>query len=361
MMKTFAAFLSELLGDLQSQGRTGTRNNYSSVSRSVLGFSGNADLTLKEPFTKDFLYRYQKYLQDRGCCYNTISSYMRVLRAICNKARKRGLISVESDLFENLFTGSEPTRKRALQGEAILDLNEVDLEDHPHLTTSRELFILLFHLQGMSYVDLAHLRKSDLKSDPEGDYITYRRRKTGGLIPVKILPAARELLERHLSTDEHSPYLLSILTPDGRDLTKQYRAALRRFNRHLKTLGELIGIKENLTSYVARHSWATAAYHIGVPTAVISEAMGHKTEEVTRVYLASFDTGMLDYANRMVWESLFANKTTHKQANKQNKKANKQNRKANRQPPKDKQEWIRSVSFFIGERHYCATKVKRTF
>ena len=328
MKSKFIVFVDEQIRVMRSQGKIGTSNTYLAVSRSVMAFSGKCSLPLRAVFNKDFLHRYQAYLLDRECCYNTISSYMRVLRAIRNKAVKLGLLSLEADLFNKLYTGSEPTRKRALRDDVILDLNGVDLSDCPHLVMSRELFMLLFHLQGMSFVDLAHLRKSDLK----GDYITYRRRKTDGLISVRIWEPARELLDRYLSTDKHSPYLLSIL-----DSSAQYRSVLRRFNRHLKSLAELLGIREPLTSYVARHSWATAAYHAGTPVALISEAMGHKTEEVTRIYLDSFDTETMDNVNRIAWESLLRNRTTGKKAGKRNSK--------------DPWRRIRDVSFLGRERH----------
>jgi integrase len=341
-MSKFIVFLGDLLRNMQSQGRTGTQSTYLATSGSVLAFSGKRSLTLRELFTKDFLHRYQEYLLGRGCCYNTVSSYMRVLRAIRNKAERRKLIATDADLFDKLYTGIEPTRKRAISKEAILKLNDADLSVHPHLIRSRDLFMLLFHLQGMSFIDLVSLRKSDWN----GDYITYHRRKTGGLITVKVWPPARELLNRYLNTDETSPNLLSILNTDGEDAVRQYRTALRRLNRHLKSLAGLVGIEENLTTYVARHSWATAAYHIGVPTAIISEAMGHKTEEVTRVYLTSFNTETLDYANKMIWETLFENKQTDKNAKKQNNKK--------------REDLIKDVSFLGRERHRSIVKVKRT-
>lgn len=331
-MKRFTIFLNALFNEMLAQGRTGTWDTYLSASRSVLAFASNPHLTLKEVFNKPFLSRYQKYLLNRGCCYNTISQYMRVLRAIAHKAERRNLIVLDADLFEQVYTGSEPTRKRAIMSKTILRINQADLSGHPHLEMSRDLFMLSFHLQGISFVDLAYLRKADLR----GDIITYHRRKTGSRISVQILEPAQKLLGRFLNTDRKSPYLLSILTKVGDSAHTQYRSTLRRYNRHLKALAELLGIAENLTSYVARHSWATAAYHIGVPTTIIGAAMGHRTEEVTRTYLASFDTETLTYANRMVMEDLFGEKIRIKKG------------KIWKNPavPKGKND----VSFFVGKR-----------
>ena len=341
-MNRFTVVLDDLLRDMQSQGRTGTQDSYLATYRSVFSFSGKRSITIEEVFTKDFLHRYQNYLLSKGCCYNTISSYMRVLRAIRNKAERRGLIQTEADLFDKLYTGSEPTRKRAISGDTILKMNDADLARHPHLIISRDMFMLSFHLQGMSFIDLAHLRKADFKDG----YITYRRRKTGSPVNIEVLPPAIEILNRYHSTDNQSPYLLALIQEDGENKATPYRSLLRKYNRHLKALAEILEIKENLTSYVARHSWATAAYHIGVPTTIISEAMGHKTEEVTRVYLAAFSTETLAYANKMIWEALFEGKTT----NKFTKKLKENNGNG----------WTKNVSLLGRERHESDAKLKRT-
>ncbi|NDV84358.1 site-specific integrase [Bacteroides sp. 51] len=301
----FVAFMEVLSRELSQQGRMGTRLSYISTCRSVSSFAKNTSINLKEVFSKEFLYRYQHYLLYKGCCYNTVSSYMRVLRSVRNKAVKRGLIHTDSDLFDHVYTGSEPTQKRAISPKTILALHSADLSAYPLLKLSRDLFMLSFHLQGMSFVDLAHLRKADLK----GNMIIYHRRKTGGLIAVPILAPARDLLNRYRNKDKSSPYLLSILSCADSKLKIQYSSVLRTYNRRLKKLSEVLGLSENITSYVSRHSWATAAYHIGVPTTLIGEALGHRTEEVTRVYLASFDTKMLAYANKKVLNSLFKMRT----------------------------------------------------
>jgi len=342
MMIKFTVFLDTLLSDMFLQGRTGTADSYLATYRSVLAFSGKRSLTLEEVFCKSFLFRYQDYLRSRGCCYNTISSYMRVLRAIRNKAERRRLIVTDADLFEKLCTGIEPTSKRAISGSTILLLNNADLSDYSHLAMSRDLFMLSFHLQGISFIDLAHLQKSDLKDG----YITYHRRKTSGRILVEVLPPAQELLSQYFSADDASPYLLSIMDGQGENPTRQYRSVLRKYNRHLKALAEILNIEENLTSYVARHSWATAAYHIGVPTSVIGQAMGHQSEEVTRIYLDSFNDETLSYANKMVWKSLFQKNKNEKQYKDRGEKETKI--------------WKKNVSFLARERHNYGANLKRS-
>jgi len=300
MLITFYEFTSVLLDEMKAQGRRGTRASYQATICSVLSYSSDRHILLNQVLTQSFLLGYQEHLLRRGCCYNTISSYMRVLRAIRNKAEIRKQIVTESDLFSHIYTGREHTVKRAISPEVLLKINNADLSAKPHLIQSRDFFMLLFYLQGISYVDLAYLRKSDLK----GDVLCYHRRKSGSPITVKIQPPARLLLNRYMNRDRRSVYLFDIISAEGDEGAKQCKSALRKLNRHLKDIASYIGLEENLTSYVSRHSWATMAYHNGVPTAMIGQALGHRSEGITRVYLASFDTESMAYANQKVLEVL---------------------------------------------------------
>ncbi len=302
-MKTLNDYLGLLLADMYRNGRHGTAGNYLNVCRNYVAFSGKSNLTLKDAFSKKMLDAYQEYLGGKGCCMNSIGAYNRILRAVYNRVVKARLLPLDDTLFDDLFLGSEPTDKRALLKDEIIRLFTLNLSN-PSLKTLRmswDLLMLMFLLQGISFVDLAHLKKTDVRNG----LIFYRRQKTGTQIVVKILDKAQEILDRYRDHDASSPYLLPIINHRHKDPETSYRSALRKFNRHLKKLAVLANISSNLTSYVLRHSWATLAYHIGVPTSKISDAMGHRTEEVTRIYLASHDAESIGYANQMVWESLF--------------------------------------------------------
>jgi hypothetical protein len=162
------------------------------------------------------------------------------------------------------------------------------------------MFMVSLCLQGISFVDLLYLRKGDL----QGELLTYSRRKTGAQVCVYVLDEAREYLSRLVDDREDTLYLLPFITRTGEAGYKQYQSALHRFNEQLKDLAAHLGIRETLTSYVARHTWATMAYHNGVKVSLVSQAMGHSTEEMTYTYLSSFDREEIKGANQAVLDAV---------------------------------------------------------
>ena len=294
--------ISKLAFEFQTEGSERTRECYESTLKSVLNFTRGNVPEISDVFSKNFLHRYQEHMLTRGLRRNTISFYMSILRSTYNYAVENQLVVFTYGLFEHVFTGSEPTVKRAASMSTINKLLKADLSASPILNHCRNLFVLSFYLQGMSFIDMAYLRKSDW----QGNMISYRRHKTGGLVNVSVLDEAAELLDRYSIESGASPYLLPIVTLDGSEGRKQYKNALRNHNRRLKSLSQELGLEENLSSYVARHSWATIAHHSGVDVSVVSMGMGHHTEEMTRIYLSSFEQSELTLANRVVLEAVLA-------------------------------------------------------
>ena len=163
---------------------------------------------------------------------------------------------------------------------------------------AQELFILMFLLRGMPFVDLAYLRKSDLRDN----VITYRRRKTGRPLSVTLTAEAMILVKKYINRDPTSPYLFPLLkSREGtKEAYREYQLALRSFNQQLMLLGELLGLSDKLSSYTARHTWATTAYYCEIHPGIISEAMGHSSITVTETYLKPFRSKKIDEANRQV-------------------------------------------------------------
>lgn len=287
--------LSVLSARLLLSGRVGTVCAYRSAVNSACKVLGT-DMPASGLFSPEGVHLYEKRLYANGVSNNTVSFYMRMLRAIYNKGVDLGLCSKQPHLFDGVYTGIDATPKRAVSPDVFGILQSLDLSGKASLTFSRDLFLLSFCLQGISFVDLAYLRKSDLR----GGLLTYHRAKTGGAITVALPALAYEIIERYTSQTSGSIYLLPIIKdPDG-DTRLQYKSALRAQNRRLQKLGELAGLSEHLTSYVARHTWATVARHENVPIGLISQAMGHKTESVTQIYLARFDYSELYQANEKI-------------------------------------------------------------
>ena len=293
-------FVDLLSGDSLSAGRYRACGVYRSVLHRVCSFCDGAYPSLQSVFSRRFLLDFHDHLLLDGLFRNTICFYITGLRSIYAFAIRECKLDYDPHLFSSVACGSVPTEKRAISAETIALLHAADLSGVPRLDRCRDLFMLSFHLQGMPFVDLAHLRKSDI----QGGLIAYRRHKTGGTVCVSLIDPARDIFDKYADEVLDSPCLLPLITLSGADGHRQYQSALRRHNRQLKDLGSYLGIKETLSSYVSRHSWATLAYHNGVDVGVVSQAMGHHTEEVTRIYLSSFDQQRLAEANHIVLQAI---------------------------------------------------------
>ena len=202
-----------------------------------------------------------------------------------------------------MFTGVESKRKKALPSESLRLLMTSPVID-PQQKRTQSAFCLMFLFCGMAFVDLAHLRKEDIK---EG-ILSYYRQKSGSLIQVEIPAEAQGLLnELAADTTEDSPYLFPFLEgmKTGEDAYKEYNTVLGGFNRRLKTLSESIGIRTRVTSYTIRHSFATTLKEQNVPIEMISELLGHKSIKTTQIYLKSFSLEKLSTVNKLCFESVY--------------------------------------------------------
>ena len=300
VMLKVVAFMKQVAVGLQMEGNFGTAHVYRSSLNAIIAFRGKGDFTFNE-VTPEWLKSFEVHLRGRGCSWNTVSTYLRTFRAVYNRAVDcRGAVYVPH-LFRSVYTGTRADRKRALDTEDMqkvftkLPQSSVVTSD---MRRTQELFVLMFLLRGLPFVDLAYLRKSDLYDN----VITYRRRKTGRPLSVTLTPEAMAILKRYMNRDSSSPYLFPLL--NSREGTKEayheYQLALRNFNRQLMLLGEMLGLGDKLSSYTARHTWATTAYYCEIHPGVISEAMGHSSITVTETYLKPFRNKKIDEANKKV-------------------------------------------------------------
>lgn len=299
-MGNFIVFMREVANELQENGNLGTAHVYYSSLNAIIAFQGNKRLSF-QGITPEWLKRFETSIRARGCSWNTVSTYLRTLRAVYNRAVDRRKANYVPHLFRSVYTGTRADRRRALVDE---DLQKVfshtsssDMAD-TRLKRTHELFMLMFMLRGLPFVDLAYLRKSDLR----GNVITYRRRKTGRPLSVTLTTEAMVLLERYMNRETSSPYLFPILRSIGREeiVYREYQLALRNFNYQLAILGEQLGLQDKLSSYTARHTWATTAYYCEIHPGIISEAMGHSSIVVTETYLKPFRDKKIDEANKRV-------------------------------------------------------------
>lgn len=174
----------------------------------------------------------------------------------------------------------------------------MDLSNFSELDYARDIFMLSFFMRGMSFIDMAYLKKTDLKNG----YINYRRRKTGQLLTIAWTREMQSIIDKY--PENPTPYLFPIIRTEGINERYAYRNASYNVNHSLKRISAKLGLQIPLTMYVARHSWASVAKSKGIPLSVISEGMGHNSESTTRIYLASLDTSVIDRANALIIKSL---------------------------------------------------------
>lgn len=293
---TLCATMQRLIAQMRINQQWCTAHNYQSTLNSLMRFRHQFDLPI-DRLDVALIQSYEAWLKHRGICRNTISFYMRILRAVYNRAVANGVVAQQYP-FRPTYTGIDKTRKRAVDFSVIKTIKEADLSAHPSLELARDLFLMSFYLRGASFIDLAHLRKSDLR---EG-FLCYTRSKTGQKMKVKWEPLMQEIVEKYQAQTASSPFLLPILSGD-RLYNKEYHNAQARISYHLRKIARAIGLPCPLTLYVARHSWATIARDRQIPLSVISEALGHDSEQTTRIYLQSISSPEVDKANASILSS----------------------------------------------------------
>ena len=299
-------YMPEVIGMLKREGKFPAMHVYACTLRSYEKFCAEerypknttASLSMQEIFTPERLKEYEDWLAGQQSSPNTISTYMRTLQAVYNRWMSPGIEGYNPVLFKDVYTKVESRTKRALTAEQMEQLRNTDFS----VLTLRQqqvltYFLLMFMLRGMPFIDLAHLRKSDLRNRR----ITYRRHKTGKLMVVDVPSDAMRLLQKYRDKTD-SEYLFPLLHGGlfMEEHHHRYQETLRHFNRELARLMKQLLPGVSVSSYTARHTWATLAYHNGVPVGLISQSLGHSSIRVTMTYLKPFDAEVIDRINRQV-------------------------------------------------------------
>ncbi|MDE5849083.1 MAG: site-specific integrase [Muribaculaceae bacterium] len=289
-------YIEGIIVKMKCNGKVRTAETYRAALNSFRKYRDGEDIML-ESLSRDEMVSYEAWLRQQGKAPNTVSFYIRILRAVYNRAVEDGLTEDKTP-FRKVYTGVEKTVKRALPMEVIKKIKSLDLTFHPEIEFARDIFILSFMLRGMSFIDMAFLKKTDLNNG----YITYRRRKTGQQLIIQWTEDMQTIVDKYPTAG--TDYLLPIIRNPNSIAFYAYRNVSYSINRHLRTIAESLDLSSPLTMYVARHSWASAAKAKGVPLSVISEGMGHDSEMTTQIYLASLDTTAVDRANSILLQEL---------------------------------------------------------
>ena len=289
----FFSYSEKIIEDLKTAGKIGNANCYQITLNVVKKFHKTSSLPFYQ-ITYAYLEKLETYHFAKGNSINSLSVYMRTIRAIYNRAIKEGVISGDSYPFNNYKVKNTPTSKRAIAFDSIKEIEALEFAKEDNMFHTRNYFLMSFYLMGISFIDLAHLKKTDIIDGR----ISFSRQKTHKVYEMVVTEKAKKILDYYLSTVT-SEYIFPIISKnDPIEVYNQVRDARKRFNKRLKKIATLCGIEKNLTSYVSRHSFATLAKNKGIPITAISEMLGHESLKTTQVYLDSLPSDMIDKYHR---------------------------------------------------------------
>lgn len=288
---SFLKFMCGVVARLRQLGKFRTSETYTAAMHSFKRFLNGNDVMLDD-IDSDLIESYEAYLSAEGISLNTISFYMRILRAVYNRAVEKAIVD-QKHPFRHVYTGIEKTIKRAVPLKIIKKIKKMEMVNNPLMSFARDMFLFSFYTRGMAFIDMAYLRKKDLQNG----ILVYRRRKTGQQLCIKWERCMQEIVDRYAKDD--APYMLPLIRTSQNEW-QQYKNSMSIINKRLKYISKTIKLNSPLSMYVARHSWASIARSNNIPISIISEGMGHDSEATTQIYLASLDNAVVDNANRKI-------------------------------------------------------------
>jgi site-specific recombinase XerD len=298
-LKTVSEFYQELIEEYRVNNKCGNRLIYKSSYNSLKVFTNDK---LDIPFSAidiTWLNKYERWLRSKGNEETTMSLMFRTLRSTYNKAIKAKCARKSEYPFDefkiNKFDVS--TQKRAIAKTEVLKFTKDvrPIGKRQYIQLSKDIFMFSYLCGGINFTDIANLTKANII---EGKRLHYIRQKTGKLIKIGLSEEAMKIIERYAT--ESKGYLFPILNANlhKTPLQKQNRIhkILGKVNINLKLIAAQLGVEGNLTTYVARHSFASVLKKSGVNIALISEALGHSDIATTQIYLDSFENEQIDAA-----------------------------------------------------------------
>ena len=289
----FNDYVQSIVNNLVKLNKIGNSKAYKNTQGVFTRFAGK-DFLLKD-IDQQVVKNFEADLITRGGTTNGISFQLRTLRAIINRAIKEGLVNEADYAYKNFQIKSCKTRKRAVNKDVIKKIEDLNVSTHEDLQFYKDLFLFSFYNRGMNFVDIAFLQVKNIQDGR----INYVRRKTGQQFSVKVSDKVNAIIARYNDLKHPDTYIFPIIYRKENQYL-DYRNSMRLMNKKLKKISGLLMLDIPLTTYVTRHSWATIAKRSGISTAVISEGLGHTTEEITQVYLDSFENEVLDNANDQI-------------------------------------------------------------
>jgi hypothetical protein len=269
-----------------------TREMYIGTGRRIHDFMEGKEAELRfEDITKSWLMDFEKFMS-KTACQNARNIHLRNIRAVFNDAIDDNITTAYP--FRTYKIRTQQTAKRSLDVNDLRKLfNYKEVEDYARFHL--DIFKLSFYLIGINMTDLCNL-----KEIVDGR-VEYHRSKTGRLYSIKVEPEALEIINRYRGKN----WLLCM-----HDTYNNPHDYIRHINEALKKIGEvkrvgrggrkiIVPLFPKLTTYWARHTWASIAASLDIPRDTIAHALGHGGNTVTDIYI-DFDSRKVDDANRLV-------------------------------------------------------------
>lgn len=301
--QTVGTFLDNHIEYLKSINRRGYAKTFEELKRSLLDYCKSLEIFFSD-IDHEWLKKYEAYLKGKNYAMNSIGIRFRTLRVLYNYAITCKVVKKDYYPFDDFKVSKmwEQTQKRAITKEdikkiAALDLKTVTPYHSPYLEIGRDLFMFSYLSAGINFTDMAKLTYGNIFNGR----VSYHRQKTKKLITFQLQPMAMEIVEKYRKKDARpNDYIFPILDRKVHKTETQIRDRIHKSlgatNKALHKIGEKLELPIDLTTYVARHSFATVLKRSGVSTSIISESLGHSSEKVTQIYLDSFENEQIDNA-----------------------------------------------------------------
>jgi integrase len=297
----FYGYFDKVIERLKASGQMKTAEIYKDTKRNLLYCTGVKEIHFSD-IDISFLNKFEEYLKANGKGGNTIYLYLRTLRAVLNKAIKEEVCSEKYYPFKKFSLGKYSnlkTEKRAIGKDDMDKIIALQPKTSDNIL-ARNIFLFSYYCRGMNFTDIAFLKWKDILNDR----LIYTRSKTKEHFNIQLLEPANKILEYYKSIGQSkNDYVFPLLSTDHKTpqaIFNRKIKMLREINKSLKAVGKLAGVKSELTTYVARHSYATILKKSGISTSLISEALGHDCEKTTQIYLDSFGNTTLDEISKTI-------------------------------------------------------------
>jgi site-specific recombinase XerD len=294
----FFELINFKINTLKDLGKMGTSKYYQDTLNSIRSFEkrNKLDLTL---INYEWLKSYETYLKKNKCIETGISVRMRAIRSIFNDAIEKNYISLVYYPFKAYKISKLKGGKkiRSISDAEIQSIINIDVSINQKLQLTKDLFLFSYYTGGMNFIDMMLLTSKSIIDN--GNRVEYTRSKTKGLFNLKLTPPAKAIINRYKLNASITGFVFPILNSNHKtpiQIANRRHKTITQLNKNLKEIGRLCNIDFDLTSYVARHSFATHLKQKNIATDIISEALGHQNIKVTQTYLKRFGNEVTDNA-----------------------------------------------------------------